>query len=318
MRPSYLKLSMTVTILGLLSSPIFAEEPEAEKPSKNHHGFLDGPGMSEEKAWTWITKHHDSEQVAKDEFARVMKLLAQDAEAPQMSKSDWLYVFAVFTAGEAKDGELVEQMIEKISAQKGGSQKLFQLAEASSYLRDIKHGVPQACETVLSPHTEISAITANGKITIASGKGCKRYYTWDGTTRWVIMIPREKRWNGSLGLYFPGPGDHWKPHKGITRGVLEEGQRHFDSVEKAVEWLEELKEAQALDAGQHMSYVHSRDGLVVGWGRALHRNQLNVKVWQILIKGEKPNDLPKSIDDAITVRSLQEQEEKQEGKQEKE
>lgn len=106
------------------------------------------------------------------------------------------------------------------------------------------------------------------------------------------MFPRTKRWNDSLGLYYPGPGNHWKPHNGIARGVVEEGQQHFKTVDEALKWI----------AGRTWPpLVYRNDGLAVGWMKNLSRKQLNVDVWQIYIDGKKPANLPGSPDDKITV-----------------
>jgi hypothetical protein len=152
--------------------------------------------------------------------------------------------------------------------------------------------IPGKNEVVMSPAMSTTATTEAGTITITAGLGLKRSYTWEGGTRSVEMIPRDKRWYGSLGLYFPGPGDHWKEHKGITRGCLDEGLQHFESVEEAMKWLADRK---------GMPHVYRDDGLVVGWDKTLERQQLNVDVWQILIKGNKPTKLPGSQDKRIKV-----------------
>jgi hypothetical protein len=43
------------------------------------------------------------------------------------------------------------------------------------------------------------------------------------------------------------------------------------------------------------------DGLVVGWGKTPERNQLNVKVWQLYVAGQKPTKLEGSQEDKIVV-----------------
>ena len=83
--------------------------------------------------------------------------------------------------------------------------------------------VPPKNEIVMSPGMTITATTPTGAITVTAGRGLKRSYTWEGATRSVEMWPRGERWYGSLGLYYPGPGNHWEAHNGITRGGLQEG-----------------------------------------------------------------------------------------------
>jgi ankyrin repeat protein len=147
-------------------------------------------------------------------------------------------------------------------------------------------------EIVMSPGMVITATTPAGTIVVTAVDDLTRSYSWEGATRSVEMWPREERWYGSLGLYYPGPGDHWKAHNGITRGVLEEGQQHFKTVEEALQWIH---------SRTWMPYVYRDDGLVVGWSKTLPRRQLNVEVWQILINGKKPHRLPGSQDSKIVV-----------------
>ncbi len=155
--------------------------------------------------------------------------------------------------------------------------------------------VPANNEIVMSPGMKIAATTPVGTITITAGQGLKRSYTWEGATRSVEMWPRGERWHGSLGIYFPGPGDHWQPHKGISRGVVQEGQQHFKTVAEAVEWL----------GKDHWNpLVYRSDGLAVGWRKELSRKQLSVDVWQIYIAGKKPSQLPESHDEQIVVEEV--------------
>ena len=152
--------------------------------------------------------------------------------------------------------------------------------------------VPPGTEIVMAPESRITATTNLGTIVVTSGKGLKRSYTWEGATRSVEMIPRRKRWYGSLGLYYPGPGEHWFPHKGISRAVLEEGQQHFASAEEALAWIK---------GRTWMPFVYTSTGLVVGWGKVLARKQLNVEIWQIYIARSKPVRLPGASDTAVRV-----------------
>ncbi len=83
------------------------------------------------------------------------------------------------------------------------------LLELVNNLRKGDPPVPVVNEVVMPPNAKIEATTKDGNIVIKSGKGLKRYYTWDGATRSVVMWPRPSRWYGSLGMYYPGPGFHW-------------------------------------------------------------------------------------------------------------
>jgi hypothetical protein len=147
-------------------------------------------------------------------------------------------------------------------------------------------------EMVMPPGMSITATNQEGTITITAGRDFKRNYTWDGETRSVTLWPRWERWYGSLGAYYPGAGQHWRNNHGITRGVLEEGQQHFETIEEALKWIR---------LGYHVHCVYRDDGLMVCWGRTLARKQLNVEVWQIYIAGHKPTKLEGSDDNNITV-----------------
>lgn len=161
--------------------------------------------------------------------------------------------------------------------------------------------IPAKNEIVISPETRITATTSLGTIAITAGKGLKRSFTWEGATRSVEMMPRKDRWLGSLGLYYPAPGHHWKEHNGIACCVAEEGQQNFKSEEEALKWIEETKFG---------TWVWRSDGLVVGWYKIPESKMLGVNVWQILINGEKPSKLPGAQDDKIAVDKVTEEEKK--------
>jgi hypothetical protein len=130
-----------------------------------------------------------------------------------------------------------------------------------------------------------------GTLEIRAGSGFRRYYTWDRETRWVDLWPRDERWNGSFGAYYPGPGSHWSSNHGITRGVLEEGQMHFDTPEQAQHWLASKPYA-----------VYTHDGLVVDFRKNRGAGgTLLVDVWRILIRKQRPTLLSGSHDELILV-----------------
>ena len=151
--------------------------------------------------------------------------------------------------------------------------------------------IPAGTEVVMAPGSSITAETSTGTIKITAGQGLLRSYTWEGATRFVEMGARQKRWQGSLGIGWPGPGDHWKEHNGITRGVLEEAQMRFTTAAAAMKWLSAK--------GKELPLVYRNDGLVVGYGKNLSRRQLNVEVWQIYIGGKKPKTLAGSQNSKI-------------------
>jgi hypothetical protein len=151
----------------------------------------------------------------------------------------------------------------------------------------------EGLELVMQPGMKITANTKTGIIVISAGNGLERTYDWEGASRTATLWPRTERWYGSLGAYYPGPGEHWREHNGITRGVLQEGRQHFDSNEQATDWLRK-------QAGYYPT-IYRNDGLVVSFGKTLVRRQINVEVWQILIHGAKPQILAGSDNSKINI-----------------
>ena len=138
-------------------------------------------------------------------------------------------------------------------------------------------------ELVMAKGDKIVATTEAGGIEITAGDGLNRSYTWEGATRSAELLPRTKRWYGSMGAYYPGPVEHWKKHNGITRGVLQEGQQHFEDIEAAKKWLAQQ--------GEWYATVYTDSGLVVSFSKVEGRRQINVEVWQITINGKPPRGL---------------------------
>jgi len=154
--------------------------------------------------------------------------------------------------------------------------------------------VPSENEIVMPEGMKITAINQHGTMIITAGKGLERSYTWAGDTRSVIMWPRKERWGGSYGIYYPGPGNHWKEHDGITRAVVEEGQLNFKSQEDFLCYISKYREKG--------SYVYNDNGLFVGWVKSSGAGgTLSVRVWQFFINGIKPKKLPGSQNDKIIM-----------------
>jgi len=137
----------------------------------------------------------------------------------------------------------------------------------------------------------IVATTSVGTIGITAGRGYRRIYEWGECKKAVTLAARNNRWYGSLGLFYEGAGiTWWIPCGGISRAVLNEGQQHFDTEEDALVWLRKSR---------GFPKVYSGDGLDVEWGLNQRRSQLSVNVWQVMIRGNKPVDLPGAADDKI-------------------
>ncbi len=147
-------------------------------------------------------------------------------------------------------------------------------------------------EVVMVPGMRITAKTSVGTISVTATGLLTRTYTWEGASRSLEMDRREERWYGSLGLDYPGPGDHWKEHNGITRAVVEEGQQHLHSLAEFRKFVK--------DHSYH-PVIYRNNGLFFCWGKVLGRRQLDVEVWQIVLNGRKPTKLPGANDLGLKV-----------------
>jgi hypothetical protein len=134
--------------------------------------------------------------------------------------------------------------------------------------------VPAMSEIVIPPDAEIVATTAAGTIKIRSGKGLRRYYTWDGETRSVVMRANKMRWYGSLGIDSPAEPIRWMPVNGISGAVLSESQKKFDTIVEAENWLHQ----------SCTGCVYTDYGLVVQLEK--RTPYLFVEVLQILVGGK--------------------------------
>lgn len=151
----------------------------------------------------------------------------------------------------------------------------------------ITAGAAPPPELVLRENVRLSATTSTGIITITTGKGLERTYSWDDCSLSAHMGARDSRWFGSLSIYDAahgfGEGATTSSCHGISRTVVEEGQIHFANITDAKIWIQRFS--------QDIPTVWSKDGLVVRWSITPQREQINVDVWQICIAGKKPTAL---------------------------
>lgn len=124
------------------------------------------------------------------------------------------------------------------------------LSSSRSVSETASRAFPIRNEIVMMPGMQILASNDIGTIRICAGAGYERAYEWEGFRRSVVMEPRNQRWNGSLGLYYPGPGYHWSDAGGIRRVVAEEGWQHFNDLEEAQQWIAELNRSYNFYNGQ--------------------------------------------------------------------
>ena len=85
---------------------------------------------------------------------------------------------------------------------------------------------------------------------------------------------------GKTGLY--DPADRWL-FDVRTRLVVQESVMDFQADDEAY--------AQLYEGSAVMDWVYTPDGLVVGLGRSPSRQQINVDVFQFLVRGQKPKAL---------------------------
>ena len=149
-----------------------------------------------------------------------------------------------------------------------------------------------AAELVLQDGATVIARSRSGGDILIRAKGeLGRTYEWSGCSLRAHMRRRDSRWLGSLGIYDPAGSfgvlseifPRWFKCNGVSRTVVEEGQLHFPTKEKAENWLARYSKTSPT--------VWSDDGLVVQWGFDLPREQINVDVWQLCIAGSRPAGL---------------------------
>jgi hypothetical protein len=134
-------------------------------------------------------------------------------------------------------------------------------------------------ELVMPVGTTVSAVNPNGKILIMATSIEFRRYRWRDRDATRGLSPRPSRRYGMLGIYtasatLSGPGR-------LEDASLEESQMHFPDERTAVDFLRASQ-------GPPRRFVWSRSGLAVGYGEVAERNQLDVAVRQICIRGRKP------------------------------
>jgi len=146
-------------------------------------------------------------------------------------------------------------------------------------------------EVVLTEGMVLTGTNPNGTVTISAGKGTERTFKGDDWSKRRELIPRTTRWYGSLGLY--DPADSFTPH---GRLLVDEGRLFFDSESEALRYLAGCK---------NFKPVFNNHGLVFGY----HVENIpggeptrSVQVWQIYIRGQRPESLRGAQDLAVTVK----------------
>jgi hypothetical protein len=136
------------------------------------------------------------------------------------------------------------------------------------------------------------------KVCVMAENSLVRRIMWDGIERSVTLIPRKERWYGKLGLYFPGSGNHWEYHKGITRGIVQEAQLHFDNEKDLALFLDKYADDKY--------DLYRDDGLMISWRKVVRPDMgsggyIDLFILQLLVNGKKPERLNGSQNDKISV-----------------
>lgn len=147
-------------------------------------------------------------------------------------------------------------------------------------------------DAVLSPGQTVEATNKNGGIRISYQGPTGRKYEWDEQQKVLKLKVRPEPFQGKLGLY--DPADSWL-FSGGTRLVVEEAVRDFEN--------EEQMNAALVESNDYMDWVYTNDGLVVGFGRTPARRQVDVDLWQFLLRGRKPTNLPGARPDRIGLKT---------------
>jgi hypothetical protein len=140
---------------------------------------------------------------------------------------------------------------------------------------------PRVQGAVLSPGKGVIATNKNGTVKIFYISPTSRKYQWDGKARIIKLTARSRSFDGRLGLY--DPADSWGLNPFEVRAVVQEAVRNFESLREIYAFLRQ--------SSNYMDWVYTSDGLVVGFGRTPARKQINIDLWQLLLKGAKPQNL---------------------------
>lgn len=130
----------------------------------------------------------------------------------------------------------------------------------------------------MEPGSTLVADTDVGQLTITALSKTKRRFQWDGYDRTINAYPRQARWDGKLGLthaagrlFFKGP----------IRVVYGEAHLNYNSMDELLHHIQ---------LGENP--VYTADGLSVGASGSAQRHGISVGVFQYLLNGKKPQNLP--------------------------
>lgn len=136
-------------------------------------------------------------------------------------------------------------------------------------------------EAVLQPGEVIEASNKFGTVRVAYVSPREREFTWDGQSRTIKMIARPEPFLDELGLYEPAAC--FPIFCRFPRLVVREARHDFPNYEALYKFV--------YAGSAVMDWAYTSDGLLVGFGRTPEREQINVDVRQLTVRGQKPFDL---------------------------
>jgi hypothetical protein len=138
---------------------------------------------------------------------------------------------------------------------------------------------PTVKGNVLSRNQSVVAANGSGEVRISYVSPTRRRYEWDGQSRVVRMRVRAEPFMGKTGLYDPADAFVGDPR---TRLVVQESTMNFDNEEQMYDFLRQEPS---------MDWVYTRDGLVLGFDRTPSRQQLNIDLYQFIVRGKPPSEM---------------------------
>jgi hypothetical protein len=154
-------------------------------------------------------------------------------------------------------------------------------------------------ELALQEGARLRATHGTAEIRVFAGRKFERRFEWNDCKLDANMSARSSRWMGSLGIYDPA-GRLWLDPsagcRGISRPVVQEAQLHFADERSAERWIARYSKSYA-------NVVWTNDGLLVAWDVRPERAQLNVDVYQVCVRGKRPEQLAGALDKSISVTS---------------
>lgn len=147
-------------------------------------------------------------------------------------------------------------------------------------------------EPVLSEGMRITAIMPSGELVIEGKRGTLRSFSGPGWSKDSMLIPRTKRWYGSLGLYDPAGSSTQS-----GRVLVDEGRQFFASESEALRYLKHL-------SGYFGELTYTKSGLVVAYkvipvegGTPIR----SIAVWQFYVNGRRPASLRGGDDSKLRI-----------------